>query len=189
MLKRLRARKEWKFFGVLPKASLAHAVSWWVVLALRGLLPALFSVAMGFLVGAVQRGDSLTTPLALAGVVFVLLQVLAPIHNVLGANLGYRTSAWLYDELTAACVKPPGIGHLENPRLTADLTMARDFDLGITGPPLSISMDFIASGLVGMFGGIASTLLLAGYSWWAPIVLAGAWLSTHWLLRESAVWE
>src|SRR5262249_58679972 len=24
---------------------------------------------------------------------------------------------------------------------------------------------------------------------WAPIALAGAWLATHWLLRESAVWR
>src|SRR5204862_507414 len=27
------------------------------------------------------------------------------------------------------------------------------------------------------------------YAWWAPIVLAGTWLATHWLLRESAVWR
>jgi ATP-binding cassette subfamily B protein len=31
--------------------------------------------------------------------------------------------------------------------------------------------------------------VLFGYAWWAPIVLAGAWLATHWLLRESAVWR
>ena len=91
---------------------------------------------------------TLAAPLALVGVVFVLLQVLAPIHQALGANLGSRTAAWLYDQLTAACVRPPGMGHLENPELADDLTMARDFDLGISGPPLSISMDFIASGLV-----------------------------------------
>src|SRR5439155_3179857 len=30
--------------------------------------------------------------------------------------------------------------------------------------------------------------ILVAYAWWAPIVLAGAWLATHWLLRESAVW-
>jgi len=30
--------------------------------------------------------------------------------------------------------------------------------------------------------------VLAWYRWWAPIVLAGAWLATHWLLRESGVW-
>jgi ABC-type multidrug transport system fused ATPase/permease subunit len=58
----------------------------------------------------------------------------------------------------------------------------------MTGPPLSISMDFIADGLVGMFGGLACAVVLFAYAWWAPFVLAGAWLATHWLLRESAVW-
>src|SRR6185369_2446958 len=27
------------------------------------------------------------------------------------------------------------------------------------------------------------------FAWWAPVVLGGAWLSTHWLLRESGVWK
>ena len=67
--------------------------------------------------------------------------------------------------------------------------VARDFDLGIMGPPLAISMDFIAGGLVQFFAGVASALLLAAFAWWAPLVLAGAWLATHWLLRESAVWK
>ena len=120
---------------------------------------------------------------------FVPLQVLSPIHHAVGANLGSRTAAWLYDRLTSACVRPPGMGHLENPKLTSDLTMARDFDLGITGPPMSISMDFIACGLVEMMAGLASAAVLAGFAWWAPLLLAGAWLATHWLLRESAVWR
>ncbi len=119
----------------------------------------------------------------------MLLQVLSPIHQAVSANLGDRTAAWLYDRLTEACVRPPGIGHLEDPTLTADLTVARDFDLGMTGPPLSISMDFIANGLVEMIGGIASALILLRYAWWAPLLLAGAWLATHWLLRESGVWR
>ena len=81
------------------------------------------------------------------------------------------------------------MGHLEDPRLTGDFAMARDFDLGISGPPLSISMDFIAGGLVEMVAGLTSAIVLAAYAWWAPIVLAGAWLATHWLLRESAIWR
>src|SRR5450631_3994970 len=189
MLQSLTARKEWKFFSVLPKAAPALAAGWWTVLWLRGILPAAFAIAMGVLVGAVQRGHSLTEPLAFAGGIFVLLQVLSPIHQALSANLGDRTAAWLYDRLTEACVRPPGIGHLEDPTLTADLTVARDFDLGMTGPPLSISMDFIASGLVEMIGGIASAVILLRYAWWAPLLLAGAWLATHWLLRESGVWH
>jgi len=81
------------------------------------------------------------------------------------------------------------MGHLEDPKLANDLTVARDFDLGIMGPPLSISMDFIAGGLVELLGGLSSAVVLAAYAWWAPIVLAGAWLATHWLLRESGVWK
>jgi ATP-binding cassette subfamily B protein len=189
MIERLRAHNEWKFFGVLPRADRTLAVAWWAVLLLRGILPALFAIVMGLLVGAVQRGDDLVTPLVLMGIVFVPLQVLPPVHQAIGTNLGSRTAAWLYDRLTWACVRPPGMGHLENPRLTSDLTMARDFDLGITGPPMSISMDFIAFGLVMMVSGLASAVVLAGYAWWAPLLLAGAWLATHWLLRESGVWR
>jgi ABC-type multidrug transport system fused ATPase/permease subunit len=185
----LTQRKEWKFFGVLPKADPGLVAAWWTVLLLRGILPAAFAIAMGVLVGAVQRGDPLAGPLTFAGAIFVLLQVLNPIHQAISANLGDRTAAWLYDRLTEACVRPPGMGHLEDPTLTGDLTVARDFDLGMTGPPLSISMDFIATGMVEMIGGVASAVILATYAWWAPIVLAGAWLATHRLLRESAIWR
>jgi ATP-binding cassette, subfamily B, bacterial len=189
VLERWTAGKEWKFFSVLPKADVGLAAAWWTVLLLRGILPAGFAIAMGVLVGAVERGHALAGPLAFAGAIFVLLQVLNPIHQAASANLGDRTAAWLYDRLTEACVRPPGIGHLEDPTLTADLTVARDFDLGMTGPPLSISMDFIANGMVEMIGGIASAFILLRYAWWAPVLLAGAWLATHWLLRESGVWR
>jgi len=185
----LTERKEWKFFAVLPKADLGLAAAWWAALLLRGILPAAFAIAMGVLVGAVQRGNPLAGPLAFAGAIFVLLQVLSPIHQAVSANLGDRTAAWLYDRLTEACVRPPGMGHLEDPTLTGDLTVAREFDRGMTGPPLSISMDFIASGMVEMIGGVASAVILLRYAWWAPILLAGAWLATHWLLRESGVWR
>ena len=156
LLQRLRARPEWKFFAVLPKAHRALAIAWWSVLLLRGVLPALFAIAMGVLVGAVVNSASLTAPLALAGLVFVLLQVLSPLHQAISANLGSQTAAWLYDELATACVRPPGLGHLEDPRLMTDLSMARDFDLGISGPPLSTAMDFTASGLLELVGGLAS---------------------------------
>jgi ABC-type multidrug transport system fused ATPase/permease subunit len=189
VLRRLTERKEWKFFAVLPKAHLALAFAWWVALLLRGLLPAIFAIAMGLLVGAVERGESLAGPLAIVGAVFVLLQVLAPIHHAISLTLGERTAAWLYDRLTEACIRPPGMGHLENPTLASDLTVAREFDLGMTGPPLSYSLDFIAGSMVEMVAGLASAVVLSWYAWWAPIVLGGAWLATHWLLKESAIWR
>jgi ATP-binding cassette subfamily B protein len=189
LFRRLVERNEWKFFAVLPRADRPLAWTWWAVLVLRGVLPAAFAIAMGVLVGAVHSGGGLAGPLAIVGIVFLLLQVLGPIHQAVSANLGDRTAAWLYDRLTEACVRPPGIGHLEDASLTSDLTVARDFDLGMTGPPLSISMDFIAGGLVEMIGGLACAIVLAAYAWWAPVVLAAGWLATHWLLRESGVWR
>jgi len=189
MLKRLRGRNEWKFFAVLPQADRRLAFVWWLALLLRGVLPAVFAVAMGMLVSSVQRGETLIGPLIFSGVVFVLLQVLAPLQTAVSQNLGDRTAAWLYDRLARACVRPPGMGHLEDPRLTGDLTVARDFDLGMTGPPLSYGLDFIAGSMVELVGGLAAAVVLFAYAWWAPIVLAGAWLATHWLLRESAVWQ
>src|SRR5215471_8060549 len=187
MLERLRQRNEWKFFAVLPKADGPFALTWWAALVLLGILPAVFGIAMGILVGAIQRGENLAGPLTFVAVIFVLLQALPPVHHAISAGLGNRTAAWLYDRLTEACVRPPGMGHLEDPKLIADLTVARDFDLGMTGPPLNVSLDFIAGGLLETIGGVASAVVLVRFSWWAPILLAGAWIATHYLLRESAV--
>jgi ATP-binding cassette, subfamily B, bacterial len=188
-LRRFRARQELQLASALWHADPAMAAAWWSLLTLRGLLPAAFAIASGFLVSAVEHHQALGVPLCVAGVVFILLQVLGPLHTALSANLGDRTAAWLYDELTGACLGPAGIGHLEDPELAADLQVARDFDRGMTAPPLSVSMDFIATGLVDMVAGLAQAAVLFGFAFWAPPVLAVAWLSTHWLLRESAVWK
>ncbi len=189
MRARLFQRNEWKFFAVLPKARAALAAAWWIMILLRGVLPAVLAVAMGLLVGAAQRGSNLLGPLSLVSAVFALLEILTPLHEVISANLGERTAAWLYERLSEACVRAPGLGHLEDPKFATDLTVARDFDLGMTGPPLRISMDFIAGGLIRMISGIVCAAVLFGYAWWAPLLLGGAWLATHWLLRESAVWR
>ena len=83
---------------------------------------------MGNLVGAAQRARQ---PDHAAGavrcMVFVLLQVLSPVHQALGANLGSRTAAWLYDRLANALSDRREWAISRNPGLTSDLTMARDF--------------------------------------------------------------
>ena len=113
MLRRLRERKEWLFFAALPKADRRLALTWWVVVWLHGLLPAMFAVAMGRVVEAVQHGNAITTPLAFLGIAFVLLQVLTPVQTAVSHNLGDRTAAYLYDRLTEMAVRPPGLAHLE----------------------------------------------------------------------------
>ena len=175
--------------AMLPKADPILASFWWGLLIGRGILPALFAVGMGLLIGAVQSGSGILIALTMVALLFVGVQVLSPLHLATSQNLGSKTAAYLYDQLSYTCAEPPGIGHLEDPELTKDLAMARDFDLGISGPPLYVSMDFIASGLVEMVAGLTAACILFGYAWWAPPILAGAWLMTHYLLRESSVWK
>ena len=140
MVGRLRTRQELQLAAALGKADRPMAAAWWSLLGLRGLLPAGFSVASGVLVGAIEHRSGLAASIAAVGVLFVLLQVLGPLHTAVSANLGDRTAAWLYDELIWACVSAPGIGHLEDPDLASDLQVARDFDRGMTAPPLNTKL-------------------------------------------------
>jgi ATP-binding cassette subfamily B protein len=189
MIDRLRGRQEWQFFRALRRAAPAYAIGWWMLIVLRGTLPAVTSIAFGWLVSAITRDVSLVGPLVMVGASFTLLLISQPLHQLVSANLGGRMAAHLYDRLISICVAPAGIAHLERSELTTDLTMARDFDLGMMGPPLDISMDFIAGGLVDLVVGISAAILLFDFHWWAALLLAIAWLSTHWLLRESGVWK
>jgi ATP-binding cassette, subfamily B, bacterial len=181
---------EWELlFRAFPRADRIQAIAWWVLAVVRTLLPAGLVVATGALVGAVEDRQAVGTRLAFVAVTFLAMQMLSPVHRALSTNLGARISAWLHVRLMDAAAGPPGIAHLEQPELMNDFTLARDFDLGVTGPPIFVSMPFIADGLVETGSGIAMAAILFVYRWWAPLVLAGAWAASHWLLRESAVWR
>src|SRR5688500_2749732 len=152
---------------MLWRAAPGHALLWWFVIVVRGVTPALASVAFGWLVAEITNGASLAAPLGAVGVTFFVMVVALPLHQALSANLGNRLSAYLYDQLLDACTPPAGIAHLERGDLTTDLTMARDFDLGMMGPPLDISMDFISNGLVDLVVGASAAVLLLWFEWWA----------------------
>jgi len=177
------------FFRTLFRASPVGAGLWWGLLLVGGLIPAVFALATGSVIRAVESDGSLAGPLVVIGVVFVAMQVIGPVHSAIGQNLGRLAADWMNDRLLRATTAPRGIAHLENPDLAAELSMARDFDLGITAPPLFVSMSFIAGGLRPLIAGVASAVILFGFAWWAPLVLVAGWGSTHWLLKESGVWK
>ena len=188
----LRDRNEWKFFAVLPQADRAarrRVVGWSSCCAAR--CPPSFADRHGragrrrAARPAAWRRRSRSSASSSS-----CCRCSAPIHQAVGANLGDRTAAWLYDRLTEACVRPPGMGHLEDPKLTSDLTVARDFDLG-HDRPAAVASRWTSSPAAWSRWSAASRRRSCSprYAWWAPLVLGGAWLATHWLLRESAVWR
>ena len=97
MIRTLTGRKEWQFFSVLPKADPLLAIGWWIVLILRGVLPAIFAVATGMVVAAVQNTGSVeaaaSPTLELVGGV----RAASPDADPDGAQLQPRRShaAWL----------------------------------------------------------------------------------------------
>jgi hypothetical protein len=67
-------------------------------------LPAIFAIAMGALVAAVQRGDGLAGPLALVGAIFVLLQILSPIQLCLPASAPFPARPSMRSDPRAAAL-------------------------------------------------------------------------------------
>ena len=111
VLRRLRARQEWQFFAVLPRADPALATVWWALLILNGAMPAVFAVAIGATVDAVQQARPVGGTLAVTGLVFVLMLILSPIQTAVSMNLGNKVSLGLNETLIHHHVQPPGIGH------------------------------------------------------------------------------
>src|SRR5262249_59162868 len=70
-LHRIRARQELQLAAALWRADRPMATEWWSLLAVRGILPASFSIATGGLVGAIQPNASLPVPLAVRAVLFI----------------------------------------------------------------------------------------------------------------------
>jgi ABC-type multidrug transport system fused ATPase/permease subunit len=189
VVKNFRQTAEWRFFGAMNRADATLSIAWWALIAVRGALPALFTLAMGALVGAVENVQPIAGALAFAGLVFIAIHVLGPVQEALSSALGAKTSTWLLDHLMTATTAPPGLAHLERPDLADELAVARQFDQGMTGPDTATAMPHIASGFSEIVSGFGQAIVLAGYRWWAPLLVGGAWLSTHFLLRESSVWK
>lgn len=176
-------------FRVLPRAHRGLARAWWALVVLRSLAPAVLIIATGALIGAVSAGHRPGWSLAVVLAASILILVLSPVHDAVSANLGARVGADLHERLLRAAIEPAGVAHLEEPELADDFALARDFDLGITAPPVRVCLPFVANGLVEAGSGTASALILFWYQWWAPLVLVAGWLATHRLLRESTVWR
>lgn len=186
---RVRNSAEYRFLTILTRVDKRLGTAWWALLAVRSIIPALFALAMGDLITSVQHREGIDLPLALVGLLFVVMQTLPPFHAAISANLAQKIITYLHDELLEASLTPAGIAHLERPEINDLLAQARDFDLGITGPPLRASLPRVGDGFVEIGGGVALCLLLFGFAWWAPFLAGFGWLWSHSLLRKSSVWQ
>jgi ATP-binding cassette subfamily B protein len=189
MLQAIRRSDEWALARALWRADRGRAAIWWALILFRGALPSAFVLAMGWLVAAVQHHRPLTAPLVVVGVAFVALNTLFSLHGVIAWELATKLSRYLHDKLMRACIDPPGLAHLEDPALADELSAARDFDVGMSGPDIAGAMPELTNSLVTMVGGSGQVLILFAYRWWAALLIAAGWGSTQVLLRSGAMWR
>ena len=189
MMGRIRRSAEYRFLTLLHRVDPLLGALWWAFVVVRALLPAAFAVAMGTLIGAVKDGHALGPRLWTTGILFAFMEALPPINAAVSANLAQKCTTYLHDLLLEASLSPAGIAHLERPEINDLLAQARDFDLGVTGPPMSACLPRIADGFVEIGGGIGMAGLLLAYRWWAPFLAGFGWVWTHRLLRKSSVWK
>ena len=176
---------------LLPQASPWGTVALFIQIAASGLMPIVFMFATGALVGTAGGGPS-TLPgihnvwsvLWLMIALFLLRQITGSIVGPSTERLAYRLDLLLRERTLRAVLLPATLTHLEDPDLADEIAQTR-----------MVGTEHIQTTLVvGLLLGITSTRLtaiaaavvLAGYRWWAPMLLAGAWIfANDWHRREA----
>jgi ATP-binding cassette subfamily B protein len=192
-LARARSRRPViELLRLLPQASVWGTIALAVHVVASGLLPLAFVLASGALIAAVGGGPS-TLPgvhSAWAAVwamaaASILLRVGLPYLGPVTDRLAYRVELLLRERMLRAVLLPPTLAHLEDPGLADELAQAR----AVATEPIQITQ------VIAMLSGIASSrlvivgsaVILGTWHWWAPLLLAGAWLfSNDWHRKESA---
>ena len=132
-------------------------------------------VTTGRLIAALSRSDHSAVAWTIATAVsFVLVPVASSILAYTSRLVSARYLTIMCDATMEAGIHPYRITHLEMPRTAGELeaisgTTPRDwrFQPGI---------DAVWALLAIRLGGLGAFVILANWSWWAPVLLAGTWL-------------
>jgi ATP-binding cassette subfamily B protein len=127
-------RLRWALVRLMPSVSRPLTLALVVINALRSAAPVGFTIASGTLVGAVPAavdgglgspaGERLTVALVVAATLFVVRQVLDPLHLLVGETLSRRINGDLRRRAMRATSRPHGLAHLEDPETLNKVSLA-----------------------------------------------------------------
>jgi len=165
-------------------------IGWWMctVLVLTVVLPPVLNGAMivltGLIVGEVPHavsagfqssaGNRLVAFVIAAGVVYAAQMTLTPIRATIADQLGRRLEGSLRGRVMAAVLDPPGVHHLERPDVSDRVALAQTVGIGEVRPRAAVVA--AVSKYSTQLQGMVTAVLLFGFAWWAPLVLAAAFL-------------
>lgn len=153
------------------------------VSVVQGLLPTVFTVAGGRLVGAADAGQPLTLPLVVVAVVFLVGEVVQNFTEAVVEGLREQVEARRRERAMAACQVPAGIAHAEDAEVLDMVRQATDNEWPNTSA--------FAMGLFGMVrtrvAALSSAVVVAGFRWWLALGLVGLWAACGRVLRRNQV--
>ena len=168
-----------RLLRLLPRASLPLTFLLVLVVILGALVPNLFAIATGVVVGTVADGVSggLSSPAGqrllwaavAAGVLFVLQESIGGISNLVALPLGMRAESRLATDVMASALGPVGIEHLENPDTLDAVQRARGIVTDQAGPTETVPA--VASLATTRVAAIGAAFIFATYNVWLAIAL------------------
>jgi ATP-binding cassette subfamily B protein len=177
---------------VLPRVSSRLSALVTVVVLVGALLSSGFTYVSGQLVGAVPEalrggiespgGRSLLVLLVLTVAVFVVMQALNPVRELLAEMLGRRLEAYLQGRVMGTTLRPTGVAHLEDPGLLDLISRTRSVALGQYTPEQALRglVDLVVRRLQAVG---AALLLAVFFDPWIAAGLLGALLFIRARLR------
>jgi ATP-binding cassette subfamily B protein len=167
-----------------PLAVLALAV-----VVLNGVLPTVFTLASGRLVGAIPAAvaggfgspgaNRLLVALGVLAGVYLFQLAALPLFNLGLQALTRRVDRVIAQRVMLAILGPTGIAHLEDPELQDDVAKASGITAGNTpGNALSAFVSLWSM----RAAGVGAFVILLGFKWWVPVMLVAA------LLPERKFW-
>jgi ATP-binding cassette subfamily B protein len=157
---------------------------------LIGLAPIGFILTTGHVLGALAATDALSRgetsrilflDCAIIAALFALQQALLPIARALAHDIGAKLGLALREEILDASLERVGLAHLEQPGPAQAVAQAahvggRSFDA-------TEIVLVLAEKLTARTHGFGAALLLAGFHWWAPLVVWAGWsILPAWIL-------
>ena len=169
----------WETSRPLAIAAAAYA-------AAASVLPNLVLIAAGRVVGDIPAsardgmssaaGHRLIAALAAAGAAYAAALLLGPAQSALSSVVKWRLIYRTQDRLMAAVGGPPGIGHLEDPKVLDDLELAQG---QLVNPRPADAPMTLAVVISNRASGLFACAVLASWRWWLGLGMLVMWMAVR----------
>ncbi len=186
------------YLRALHQAAPVHSIVLIPFVLIEGLIPIAFVLSTGVLIGAIPDavegslssapGRRLVVALVATASLYVARQVITTVRTGLARAAGTRLCHETGQRVLATWLAPPGIAHLDDPAFGDQMVRDRltQWHFGM----LTRGTQEFTNASISLVAGTAASVVLAGFRWWAPLLLAAMWALTHlWQNTEAEAWE